>query len=125
MLEDETDYVDEFKGMNGRIAINPLPADITVAYPSAVDSTGLELPTFDDGDGVEALSFFLGDLVDFGSVVNDLIYGMTVDLGGVSTDENNMSLGVNLVTGEAFNLTADVQKGSNVNEDPVLSLIHI
>ena len=119
LLEDETDYVDEFKGMNGRIAINPLPADITVAYPSAVDSTGLELPTFDEGDGVEALSFFLGDLVDFGSVVNDLIYGMTVDLGGVSTDENNMSLGVNLVTGEAFNLTADVKKGSNVNEDPV------
>ena len=118
MLEDETQYTDRFKGMNGRIAINPLPADITVAYPSAVDSTGLELPTFDEGDGVEALSFFLGDLVDFGSVVNDLIYGMTVDLGGVATDESNMSLGLDLVTGEAFNLTADVRKGSNLNTEP-------
>tara|TARA_B110000467_G_scaffold147677_1_gene152930 strand:- start:24972 stop:29612 length:4641 start_codon:yes stop_codon:yes gene_type:complete len=118
MLEDESQYTDRFKGMNGRIAINPLPADITIAYPSAVDSTGLELPTFDEGDGVEALSFFLGDLVDFGSVVNDLIYGMTVDLGGVATDENNMSLGIDLVTGEAFNLTADVRKGSNVNAEP-------
>ncbi len=118
ILEDETDYVDKFKGMNGRIAIDPLPADITIAYPSAVDSTGLELPTFDEGDGVEALSFFLGDLVDFGTVVNDLVYGMTVDLGGVSTEENNMSLGIDLVTGEAFNVTADVKKGSNVNEEP-------
>jgi hypothetical protein len=118
MLEDETQYTDRFKGMNGRIAINPLPADITGAYPSAVDSTGLELPTFDEGDGVEALSFFLGDLVDFGSVVNDLIYGMTVDLGGVATDENNMSLGLDLVTGEAFNLTADVRKGSNLDTEP-------
>ena len=118
ILEDETDHVDRFKGMNGRIAVDPLPADITVAYPSAVDSTGLELPTFDDGDGVEALSFFLGDLVDFGSVVNDLVYGMTVDLGGVTTEANNMSLGIDLVTGEAFNVTADVRKGSNVNEEP-------
>jgi len=104
--------------MNGRIAIDPLPADITIAYPSAVDSTGLELPTFDEGDGVEALSFFLGDLVDFGTVVNDLVYGMTVDLGGVSTEESNMSLGIDLVTGEAFNVTADVKKGSNINEEP-------
>ncbi len=118
LLEDETDYVDKFKGMNGRIAINPLPADITVAYPSAVDSTGLELPTFDEGEGVEALSFFLGDLVDFGSVINDMVYGMTVDLGGVSTDESNMSLGLDLVTGEAFNLTADIRKGSNINVEP-------
>lgn len=118
LLEDESEYTDRFKGMNGRIAINPLPADITIAYPSAVDSTGLELPTFDEGDGVEALSFFLGDLVGFGTVVNDLIYGMTVDLGGVSTEENDMSLGIDLVTGEAFNLTADVMKGSNVGEEP-------
>ncbi|MEJ6563413.1 MAG: hypothetical protein QNL85_06890 [Euryarchaeota archaeon] len=118
LLEDESQYTDRFKGMNGRIAINPLPADITIAYPSAVDSTGLELPTFDEGDGVEALSFFLGDLVGFGTVVNDLIYAMTVDLGGVSTDENDMSLGIDLVTGEAFNLTADVRKGSNVGDAP-------
>ena len=118
ILEDETDHVDRFKGMNGRIAVDPLPADITVAFPSAVDSTGLQLPTFDEGDGVEALSFFLGDLVDFGSVVNDLVYSMTVDLGGVTTEENNMSLGIDLVTGEAFNVTADVRKGSNVNEEP-------
>jgi hypothetical protein len=118
LLEDETQHTDRFKGMNGRIAVDPLPADITIAYPSAVDSTGLELPTFDEGDGVEALSFFLGDLVDFGTVINDLVYGMTVDLGGVSTEESNMSLGVDLITGEAFNVTADVKKGSNVDDDP-------
>ena len=82
LLEDASTHLDSFKGMNGRIAIDPLPANITVAYPSGVDSSGLELPTFDDGDGVQALSFFLGDLVNFGSLVNDLVYSTVVDLGG-------------------------------------------
>ena len=47
-----------------------------------MDSSGLELPSFDDGEGIESLSFFLGDLVDFGTSVNDLIYDFTKDLVG-------------------------------------------
>ena len=71
----------KFNGMNGRIAIDPLPANITVAYPSGVDSTGLELPTFDEGNGVQALSFFLGD---FSNKVNAraIIGAMVIDDGG-------------------------------------------
>ena len=118
LLEDDTDYEDSFKGMNGRIAIDPLPANITVAYPSGVDSAGIELPTFDDGDGVQALSFFLGDLVNFGSLVNDLIYSTVVDLGGIETGAENMSLGLDLVTQEAFNVTVDFEKGSNLDIQP-------
>ena len=121
LLEDETEYEDQFKGMNGRIAIDPLPANITIAYPSGVDSTGLELPTFDEGDGVQALSFFLGDLVNFGSLVNDFVYSTVVDLGGIETSNDNMSLGVDLTTGELFNVTMDVQKGMNVNQQPAWS----
>ena len=118
LLEDETEYEDAFKGLNGRIAIDPLPANITVAFPSGVDSTGLELPTFDEGDGVQALSFFLGDLVNFGSLVNDFVYSTVVDLGGLETTAENMSLGLDLVTGELFNVTMDVQKGTNVAGQP-------
>tara|TARA_B100000459_G_scaffold144698_1_gene107936 strand:- start:13389 stop:18071 length:4683 start_codon:yes stop_codon:yes gene_type:complete len=118
LLEDETEYDDSFKGMNGRIAIDPLPANITVAYPSGVDSSGLELPTFDEGDGVQALSFFLGDLVNFGSLVNDFVYSTIVDLGGIETGDENMSLGLDLQTGEAFDVTMDVRKGTNILEEP-------
>ncbi len=121
LLEDDTQYDDEFKGMNGKIAINPLPANITVAYPSGVDSGGLELPTFDEGDGVQALSFFLGDLVNFGSLVNDFVYSTIVDLGGIETTEEDMALGIDLVTGESFDVTADVRKGRNVGEQPAWS----
>ena len=118
LLEDVSPHLDSFKGMNGRIAIDPLPANITVAYPSGVDSSGLELPTFDDGDGVQALSFFLGDLVNFGSLVNDLVYSTVVDLGGIETGTENMSLGLDLVTQETFNVTMDIEKGSNINVQP-------
>lgn len=118
LLEDASTHLDSFKGMNGRIAIDPLPANITVAYPSGVDSSGLELPTFDDGDGVQALSFFLGDLVNFGSLVNDLVYSTVVDLGGIETGNENMSLGLDLVTQETFNVTMDIEKGSNINVQP-------
>ena len=40
-----------------------LPANISLTLPSDVDSEGLELPTFGEEEGIEALSFFLGDLV--------------------------------------------------------------
>ena len=121
LLEDDTNYSEysgKFKGMNGRIAIDPLPSNITVSYPSGIDSGGLELPTFNEGDGVQALSFFLGDLVQFGSLINDFVYSTVVDLGGIETNEDNLSLGLDLVTGELFDVTMDIQKGANVLEQP-------
>lgn len=121
LLEDESQYDDEFLGMNGRVMIDPLPSNISLAFPSTVDSSGLELPSFDEGEGIESLSFFLGDLVDFGSSVNDLIYDFTKDLVGTEGDEEDFSLGVDLLTGEAFNLTVDVRKGSNALDEPIWS----
>jgi hypothetical protein len=76
------------------------------------------LPTFDEGDGVQALSFFLGDLVNFGSLVNDFVYSTVVDLGGLETGSEDMSLGLDLITGELFNVTVDIEKGSNVIDEP-------
>ena len=118
ILEDESDYPDAFLGMNGRAIIDPLPSNISLAFPSAVDSSALELPSFDEGEGIESLSFFLGDLVDFGSSVNDLVYDFTKDLVGTDGDEEDMSLGLNLLTGESFNLTVDVVKGKNIITQP-------
>ena len=119
MLEDESTYEDEFLGMNGRALLQPLPSNISVAFPSTVDSSGLELPSFDEGEGIESLSFFLGDLVDFGSSVNDLIYDFTKDLVGTDGEDEDFSLGLDLLTGEAFDLTVDIRKGSNVANEPV------
>ena len=121
LLEDESQYDDEFLGMNGRVVLDPLPSNISLAFPSTVDSSGLELPSFDEGEGIESLSFFLGDLVDFGSSVNDLIYDFTKDLVGTEGDEEDFSLGVDLLTGEAFNLTVDVRKGNNGLDEPIWS----
>ena len=118
MFEDESQYEDEFLGMNGRAILQPLPSNISLAFPSTVDSSGLELPSFDEGEGIESLSFFLGDLVDFGSSVNDLIYDFTKDLVGTDGEEEDFALGVDLLTGEAFNLTVDMRKGSNVASQP-------
>ena len=38
------------------------------------------------------LSFFLGDLVDFGTSVNDLIYDFTKDLVGTEGDDEDIAL---------------------------------
>ena len=118
MFEDESEYDDEFLGMNGRAILQPLPSNISLEFPSTVDSSGLELPSFDEGEGIESLSFFLGDLVDFGSSVNDLIYDFTKDLVGTDGDEEDFALGLELLTGETFNLTVDMRKGSNVMDEP-------
>ncbi len=117
-LEDESLYEDEFLGMNGRALLDPLPANISLAFPSTVDSSTLELPSFDEGEGIESLSFFLGDLVDFGSSVNDLIYDFTKDLVGDDGGDEDFSLGLDLLTGETFNLTVDIVKGNNVFSQP-------
>ena len=83
-----------------------------------MDSDGLELPTFGEEEGIEGLSFFLGDLVDFGSVVNDFVHALTVNVGGDIGESENMSLGLDLFTGEAFNMTVDMKKGSNLEAEP-------
>ena len=47
-----------------------------MVLPSDLDSSGLEIPDFSQGEGVEALSFFLGDVVGIGGLVNDLVHGL-------------------------------------------------
>ena len=32
MLEDESEYEDQFLGMNGRILVDPLPSNISIDY---------------------------------------------------------------------------------------------
>lgn len=117
-LEDESNYEDPFLGLNGKVYFAPLPANISLTLPSDVDSDGLELPTFGEDEGIEALSFFLGDLVDFGTVVNDFVHVLTMDVGGEIGESENMSLGLDLFTGEAFNMTVDMKKGSNLVNEP-------
>ena len=118
LMEDVSVYDDPFLGMNGKARLDPLPANITMAYPSSVDSTSLQLPDFGDGEGIEALSFFLGDLVDFGTVVNGFIHSMSMDLAGTSGTNENMAIGIELETGEEFDITADFRKGSNIGKTP-------
>ena len=117
-FEDESTHENPFLGLNGQVYFDPLPANISLTLPSDVDSDGLELPTFGEGEGIEALSFFLGDLVDFGSVVNDFVHALTVNVGGDLGESENMSLGLDLFTGEAFNMTVDLKKGSNLEAEP-------
>ena len=118
MFEDESQYEDQFLGMNGKAILQPLPSNISVEFPSTVDSSSLELPSFDEGEGIESLSFFLGDLVDFGSSVNDLIYDFTKDLLGTDGDDEDFALELDLLTGETFNLTVDMRKGATVVNEP-------
>lgn len=117
-FEDETVHSDPFLGLNGMVYFDPLPANISLTLPSEVDSEGLELPTFGEEEGIEALSFFLGDIVDFGRVVNDFVHALSVDVGGELGESENMSLGLELFTGEAFNMTVDLKKGSNLEAEP-------
>ena len=117
-FEDESTHDNPFLGLNGKVYFDPLPANISLTLPSDVDSDGLELPTFGEEEGIEALSFFLGDLVDFGSVVNDFVHALTVNVGGDIGESENMSLGLDLFTGEAFNMTVDLKKGSNLEAEP-------
>ena len=104
-FEDETVHSDPFLGLNGMVSFDPLPANISLTLPSEVDSEGLELPTFGEEEGIEALSFFLGDIVDFGRVVNDFVHALSVDVGGDLGESEDMNIGLELFTGEAFNMT--------------------
>ncbi|MBI19729.1 MAG: hypothetical protein CMB73_04055 [Euryarchaeota archaeon] len=113
LIEDESQYDDSFLGMNGRIHINPLPANITIAVPSETDSSGLELPDFGDQEGVEGLSFFLSGLVNFGDGVNGFIHEMTMNLAGnTEQSDEDIAFEMDLFTGESFDVVLDITKGA-------------
>ena len=118
VLDDRTQHEDPFLGLDATGRIDPLPADISFQTPSSVDGTGLTLPDFGDEEGVLGLSLFLDDLVRFGATVNDVIHDFTVDLVGTDGPIQNASFGVDLVTGEPFDLTFEATKGRLVTEEP-------
>ena len=95
-----------------------MPANVTLSLPSSENSDIISIPEFGDADGILALSFFLSGMIDFGSSVNDFAVESMVDLGDASNIAKNMSLGLNLKTGEEFDITLDVKKGVNVPNEP-------
>ena len=118
LLEDVSDRSDEFLGLSGRIHLDPLPANVTLSLPSSENSDIISIPEFGDADGILALSFFLSGMIDFGSSVNDFAVESMVNLGDASNIAQNLSLGLNLKTGEEFDITLDVKKGVNVPDEP-------
>ena len=118
LLEDVSERDDKFLGLSGRIHLDPLPANVTLSLPSSENSDMITIPEFGDADGILALSFFLSGMIDFGSSVNDFAVESMVNLGDASNIQSNLSLGLNLRTGEEFDLTLDVSKGKNVPNEP-------
>jgi len=118
LLEDVSDRSDEFLGLSGRIHLDPLPANLTMSLPSSENSDLITIPEFGDADGILALSFFLSGMIDFGASVNDFAVESMVNLGDASNIQSNLSLGLNLLTGEEFDITLDVRKGKNVPQEP-------
>ncbi|MGB1935104.1 MAG: hypothetical protein ACPHTH_04075 [Candidatus Poseidoniaceae archaeon] len=118
LLEDVSERDDKFLGLSGRIHIDPLPANVTLSLPSSENSDMITIPEFGDADGILALSFFLSGMIDFGSSVNDFAVESMVNLGDASNIQSNLSLGLNLRTGEEFDLTLDVSKGNNIPTEP-------
>ena len=118
LIDDITVREDKFRGLSGRGLIDPLPANISFSVPSSGESDILKVPDFGDDSGVLALSFFLGEMISFGGSINDFAHSIMVDLGDISGENKNMTLGLNLVTNEEFNLTLDMRKGANVLHPP-------
>ena len=118
LLEDVSDRSDKFLGLSGRIHLDPLPANVTLSLPSSENSDMITIPEFGDAEGILALSFFLSGMIDFGSSVNDFAVESMVNLGDASNIQSNLSLGLNLLTGEEFDITLDVRKGTNVPVEP-------
>ena len=118
LIEDVSDRSDEFLGLSGRIYLDPLPANVTLSLPSSENSDLIAIPEFGDTDGILALSFFLSGMIDFGSSVNDFAVESMIDLGDASNIASNMSLGLDLITGEEFDITLDVKKGVNIPNEP-------
>ena len=118
LLEDVSDRNDEFLGLSGRIYLDPLPANVTMSLPSSENSDIISIPEFGEADGILSLSFFLSGMIDFGSSVNDFAVESMVNLGDASNIRSNMSLGLDLITGEEFDITLDVKKGVNIPDEP-------
>ena len=118
LLEDVSEREDKFLGLSGRIHLDPLPANVTLSLPSSENSDMITIPEFGDADGILALSFFLSGMIDFGSSVNDFAVESMVNLGDASNIQSNLSLGLNLRTGEEFDLILDVSKGKNIPTEP-------
>jgi len=117
-MEDVSTYDDPFLGLNGMMRMEPLPANLEIVLPSDLDASGLEIPDFSQGEGVEALSFFLGDVVGIGGLVNDLVYGLVSNAGDTTGEAANVAYGIDMTTGESFDIVADMRKGSLVTNEP-------
>ncbi len=117
MLRDDTPHTDPHLGLNATILIEPLPSTIAFDYPSDVDSSSVAVPTFGENEGINALAFFLGDMVGFGATVSDLVSRITRDLGGGSS-EGDVALGLDLDADAAFSVIANVEKGDVVDNPP-------
>lgn len=118
LMEDVSDYQDPFLGLNGMMRMEPLPANLEIVLPSDLDSSGLEIPDFSQGEGVEALSFFLGDVVGIGGLVNDLVYGLVSNAGDSTGQAVDVAYGLDMTTGESFDIVADMRKGSIQVDEP-------
>jgi len=118
LMEDISDREDEFLGLSGRVYLDPLPANATLSLPSSENSEMITIPQFGQQDGILSLSFFLSGMIDFGSSVNDFAIESMVNLGDASNTRENVSLGLDLFTGEEFDITLDVKKGVNVESEP-------
>ena len=117
-MEDVSNYDDPFLGLNGMMRLEPLPANLDIVLPSDLDSSGLEIPDFSQGEGVEALSFFLGDVVGIGGLVNDLVYGLVSNVGDTTGETADVAYGLDMTTGESFDIVADMRKGSIDVDEP-------
>ena len=117
-MEDVSNYDDPFLGLNGMMRLEPLPANLDIVLPSDLDSSGLEIPDFSQGEGVEALSFFLGDVVGIGGLVNDLVYGLVSNVGDTTGETEDVAYGLDMTTGESFDIVADMRKGSIDVDEP-------
>jgi hypothetical protein len=118
LLEDQSIREDEFLGMTGRAHFEPLPANITFSLPSSKKSTIIKIPEFGQANGVLSLSFFLGGMIEFGSSINEFALESMVNLGDASNERSNITLGIDLITNEEFDLVLDIRKGVNTQEQP-------
>ncbi len=117
ILRDDTPHLDPHLGLNATILIKPLPSKLSFDYPSDVDSSGVTVPTFGEDEGINALAFFLGDMVGFGATVSDLVSSITRDLGGGDA-EGDVALGLDLNADSSFTFIADMEKGDAVDVSP-------
>ena len=61
---------------------------------------------------MESLSFFLGDVVGIGGLVNDLVYGLVSNIGDSTGNAQDVAYGLDMTTGESFDIVSDMRKGT-------------